>query len=173
MLANHIDRKPWYREPWPWLLVAFPLTAVVAGTATLIIALRTDDGLVANDYYKEGLAINRQLEREQKAADLGLKIIASVDEKTSMVRVHLEGKGGLPAGLNLHFVHPTRAGMDQNIALRATPGGWFEGQLKYPPMANWQLILEDAGHKWRLDGGWDMTQGHGLEFPASQASVIR
>jgi len=153
--------------------MAFPLTAVVAGITTLVIALRTDDGLVANDYYKEGLAINRQLEREQKAASLGLKVIATIDEKNAMVRVHLEEQGSLPAGLYLHFVHPTRAGMDQHVALKAAPGGWYEGQLNYPAKAKWQLVLEDVGHKWRVDGGWDMTQDRGLEFPAPQASAVR
>ena len=40
--------KPWYREPWPWILMAGPAIVVVAGIATAVIAIRTSDPLVAD-----------------------------------------------------------------------------------------------------------------------------
>ncbi|RPI42555.1 MAG: hypothetical protein EHM59_17550, partial [Betaproteobacteria bacterium] len=52
--------KPWYREPWPWLLMAAPAAAVLAGAVTLALAIQSYDGLVAEDYYKQGLAVNQQ-----------------------------------------------------------------------------------------------------------------
>ena len=48
---NASPRKPWYREPWPWIIMAGPATVVVAGVATAVIAFRGADGLVADDYY--------------------------------------------------------------------------------------------------------------------------
>jgi hypothetical protein len=33
-------RKPWYREPWPWFLMAGPGLVVVAAIATAVIAFR-------------------------------------------------------------------------------------------------------------------------------------
>ena len=60
--------QPWYREPWPWILMAGPAIVVVAGFATLAIAVKTDDGLVADDYYKQGLAINRVLRARRAGA---------------------------------------------------------------------------------------------------------
>ena len=59
---------PWYREPWPWILMAGPVAAVVAGAITLWIAVTHQDALVADDYYKQGLAINRTLDRQTAAA---------------------------------------------------------------------------------------------------------
>ena len=53
----------WYREPWPWLLMAGPLVVVAASLASAWIAVKSDDGVVADDYYKQGLAINRKLPR--------------------------------------------------------------------------------------------------------------
>ena len=38
--------KPWYREPWPWILMAGPAIVVVAGIATAWLAVRSNDGLV-------------------------------------------------------------------------------------------------------------------------------
>jgi len=38
--------RPWYREPWPWVLIAIPLLTVVASAATLWLALSHPDYLV-------------------------------------------------------------------------------------------------------------------------------
>mgnify|MGYP000916835605 FL=1 len=46
--------KPWYREPWPWLLMSGPGLVVIAGVVTAWIAFSGADGLVADDYYKQG-----------------------------------------------------------------------------------------------------------------------
>ena len=51
--------------------MAGPGLVVVAGIATAVIAFRGADGLVADDYYKQGLGINRQIARDQAARDLG------------------------------------------------------------------------------------------------------
>ena len=59
--------RPWYREPWPWILMAGPAVVVVAGFFTLWLAVSTSDGLVVEDYYKQGLAINRVFAREDAA----------------------------------------------------------------------------------------------------------
>jgi hypothetical protein len=57
--------KPWYREPWPWILMSGPAVVVVAGVATAWIAFATADSLVAEDYYKRGLTINDRLACER------------------------------------------------------------------------------------------------------------
>ena len=63
--------KPWYREPWPWLLMAGPVAVVLAGIATTVLAVTTFDGLVADDYYKQGLGINRVIARVHPVPDGG------------------------------------------------------------------------------------------------------
>jgi hypothetical protein len=59
--------KPWYREPWPWILMAGPATVVVAGIATSVIAFKGADRVVADDPYKRAIEINRTLTREERA----------------------------------------------------------------------------------------------------------
>jgi hypothetical protein len=39
---------PWYRHRWPWLIMSGPAIVVVAGIATMVIAIRTADPMVAN-----------------------------------------------------------------------------------------------------------------------------
>ena len=41
--------------------MAGPFVVVVASLASAWIAIASDDGLVAEDYYKQGLLINRRL----------------------------------------------------------------------------------------------------------------
>ena len=65
-----VSALPWYREPWPWLLMAGPALVVVAGLTTAWIAVTHEDGLVADDYYKRGLAINQELRRDSAAVSL-------------------------------------------------------------------------------------------------------
>jgi hypothetical protein len=38
--------RPWYREPWPWVLIAIPLLTVIASFVTLWLALSHPDYLV-------------------------------------------------------------------------------------------------------------------------------
>ena len=64
------DGKPWYKEPWPWFLMAGPAIVIVAGFATAWLAIISNDGLVTDDYYKQGLAINQRLQRDHHASDL-------------------------------------------------------------------------------------------------------
>ena len=40
---------------------------IVAGVYTTVLAFTSSDGLVADDYYKQGLAINKTLKREERA----------------------------------------------------------------------------------------------------------
>ncbi|MBM4219904.1 MAG: FixH family protein [Gammaproteobacteria bacterium] len=138
--------NPWYREPWPWILMSGPAAVIVAGAITTWMAFATADGLVADDYYKRGLAINAVLGREQAAARLG--IAAQFERSGDRVRVRLAGAA--PDALFLQFAHATRAGHDLRLRLSPAGGGLYEAAL--PPLAtgHWRLILEDPRGEWRV-----------------------
>ena len=59
------DTRPWYSHPYVWMVIAFPLAAVIAGFITLTLAIQSDTGLVVDDYYRKGQAINQIIERDQ------------------------------------------------------------------------------------------------------------
>ena len=144
----------WYRQPWPWLLMSGPAIVVVAGAFTTALAVATSDGVVADDYYKQGLGINRVLERERRAADLHVGADIRFDESREHVRATLRLRGEPPAMLKLTVVHPTLAGEDQAITLAPVAPGLYEGALKAPYVAGLRLRLEDAPGNWRLTGSW-------------------
>jgi uncharacterized protein len=153
-----IDSKPWYREPWPWILMAGPAIVVVAGLSTAVIAVKTDDGLVSDDYYRRGLGINRVIAREERARALGLEASVQFDETRERVRVIVAPGAPLAEPPRLTMTHATRAGLDQSVALRAIAPGVFEGVVRMPVQGVWGLRLEDAKGTWRLSGRWRTTQ---------------
>ena len=145
--------KPWYRQFWPWFLIALPASAVLAGIATILIATHKPHSLVVDDYYKEGLAINRQLAREQRAATLGLVARLSFDSDRGAVDAVLSARQP-PQGerLRLQLFHPTRAEWDQTIPLLRQPDGRYTGVLAEAPPGYWHLVLEPLDGEWRLNG---------------------
>ena len=42
MSPNRVHAPPWYREPWPWILMAGPAAVVIAGLFTAWLAWRSD-----------------------------------------------------------------------------------------------------------------------------------
>lgn len=48
-LRTRTDTKPWYRQFWPWFLIALPLTSVVASFATLWIAVTNADEVLPHE----------------------------------------------------------------------------------------------------------------------------
>ncbi|MBL8541793.1 MAG: FixH family protein [Burkholderiales bacterium] len=146
--------RVWYREPWPWFLAAGPFTVVVAGAITVWLAVKSDDGLVADDYYKQGLAINQVIRRDQTAAELGLRANVQWNFDNQRVRVYLrsDATAPLPDTIVLRVLHPTRAGADQAVTLRGAGGGVYDGALLPLRNGRWLLGLEDGAQTWRLMG---------------------
>lgn len=145
---------PWYREPWPWLLMAGPVAVIIAGIATIWIAVASSDGLVVDDYYKQGLAINQTLERSALAAGRGYRAEAefSADARSITLRLGAAAADVLPDALQLRIVHPTRAGRDGLVLLRQRSPGIYEGTAPALTDGRWILLLEDMQSSWRLGG---------------------
>jgi hypothetical protein len=150
---------PWYRHRWPWLLMSGPAIVVVAGISTAIVAVRTSDGVVAEDYYKQGLAINRTLEREGRAKALGVAAMLQLNEEGTRVRVMLSLEAPQPAAVRLSLVHPTRAEADQGVTLAASAPGMFEGAIRAPAAGRWTVQLEDDAGTWRVACAWNGRRG--------------
>jgi hypothetical protein len=56
-----MDSGPWWKFGLVWLVIAGPVLVVIAGIATAWIAMRTPDPVVAEDYYRRGVEINKTL----------------------------------------------------------------------------------------------------------------
>ena len=137
---------PWYRQLWPWLLISGPASVLIAGAITMWLAFSTADGLVADDYYKQGLAINRRLAREDAARNLGIS--ASVTLRRD--RIHVDIHGAAPDALFVHMAHATRAGHDMRLRLMPVSAGAYEAEISDLPRGHWRVVIEDARGTWRI-----------------------
>lgn len=161
--------KPWYREPWPWALIAGPAAVVVAGGVTIWLAVSSNDGLVADDYYRRGLAINQVLVREREAARLGFRARLRVTD-TGAVEVALTGGQVAPPALTLRLVHPTRAGEDRLVPLARVAPGVYRSQGAVAPSGRRNVVLEDEAGAWRLTGEWAAPSQQPMEFAPGAGS---
>ena len=143
--------EPWYRHRWPWLLMAGPGLVVVAGIVTAWIAATTDDGLVADDYYKQGLAVNQVLARNDAAARLQMEARLRLAAGRIELRLASHADVALPVRVKVTLAHPTRGGEDQDLIL-AGEKGFYAGQMPALGPGRWHVMVEDEAGTWRLAG---------------------
>jgi hypothetical protein len=142
---------PWYRQFWPWFLIALPGAAVIGGMATLVIAVADPDGLVVSDYYREGLAINQSFARQRAAEQLGLTGELALDADTGMAHLRLTNSARLDE-VSLRLVHPTRAYKDLQASLYRDLSGRLSGPIGRPGEGRWRVVVEPPDKAWRLTG---------------------
>ncbi len=146
--------QPWYKEPWPWILMAGPACVIVAAFFTLWLAASTSDPIVEDDYYKQGLAVNQLIHRDKAAQAMGLK--AEVMRSGTEIRVFLTSETQVPLAdeINLRLTHPTLGGLDQTVSLKKVGQGFYSGRLNAEVSGRWHVALEDQDLTWRLQGDW-------------------
>lgn len=154
------DTLPWYRQFWPWFIIALPASAVVAGLYTVWIAMQTDDSLV----YKSNDGINVVTERilaaERTANQSGLGATVNINATSGAVTASLTATSDLPVSdkLRLELLHPTRQVFDlESELLRAMPNAAGEptwaGHFVQQPSGRYYVVLS-SGDDWRLSGEW-------------------
>ena len=162
-MNTHNQKRPWYREPWVWLMIFFPMSAVIAGMITIYLAVVTSDGLVVDDYYQRGKTINRVLARDEAAARYQLKASIDLDMRNNRMQLQLESAtAAWPQRLTFSLLHPTRPGHDQMIMLQHAGDGFYAGAVDELSRGRWYLQLE--GDDWRLSGE--------VQIPQTETAVL-
>jgi hypothetical protein len=105
---------PWYQYRWPWVLLAIPMSAVAFGIVMISTALIYPDDLVVDNYYKEGMAINRTLLMDANAVALGVTAVIDV-RPGGMVTLALAGASD--AVVTASLFHVTDRAKDQFVVL--------------------------------------------------------
>jgi hypothetical protein len=154
MKTQREDTLPWYKQFWPWFIISLPALTIVAAMITITIAVKTDDGLVVDDYYKEGLAINEDKQRIRKAAALEISAELSLDEN-GMIRARLpETVSALPF-LMLRLTHPGDASKDLELPLANTGNALFTSKDPLTGTGiNWHVVITPPDTDWKLSGRW-------------------
>ena len=157
-LASHLDTEPWYKQGWPWALIAIPVLTVIAGVTTFIIANDTADTLVQDDYYKRGLAINSRLERFELAQSMSLVAKVDVDISSSLISIRLKSDKDhltqISEELSINFFHPTLKTKDQSFKLNQLSKNEYVAEIINLEQAYWHIQIEDNTQTWLLKARW-------------------
>jgi hypothetical protein len=170
-------QRPWYLEPWPWLLMLGPVIVMIAGFHTAWIAFSQQDALVVDDYYKQGKAINRDLRRDSAASRLGMAAALRYDANAgtltgSVTRTQpaqptaepasAAGSGPVavsaPTPLVLRLIHSTLPARDRTYRVTPDAAGHFAVNVPLLEISHWQVMLESEDGVWRLNGPWQWPQ---------------
>ncbi|MFC1589093.1 FixH family protein [Pseudomonadota bacterium] len=153
MNMSNTATLPWYRYPLVWMVIVIPFSAVVMGVIMIWLAVTTDDGLVADDYYKQGMTINRDLNRDLVAKEKGISASLKMDNSEGWLRLGLN-KGALqayPETLQLRFQYATHDHNDVHLVLNHGQADQYIGIIKHPLIqGKWYLELSEG--EWRLNG---------------------
>lgn len=124
--SSRADSRDARRDRFPWLLAAGPAIVVVASFATLALALTHDDALVATNYYKLGLTINRTLAAEpMHVAEGGATMTIAGDGQ-----VHVRLTGMAPTSLALSVHAPAHRGPVAPLPLMHASQNEWTGMLR-------------------------------------------
>ena len=151
------DTVPWYKQPLVWMLIAIPASAVIAGIHMIYLAVTTADGLVVDEYYKHGLLINDQIERDRYAWDKQLAAEVDIDPDSGVVKVFLN-RGELttsPGSIELALRHATQQRQDSSLTLYEVDEGIYQGLINGELRRGvWYVEISagdaDAQMAWRL-----------------------
>ncbi len=142
------DKKPWHQHPLVWMMLSIPFSAVIMGVVMIWLAVDTDDGLVADDYYKRGLAINDVISLDKKAAELELNALIEFNSSEKVINMQFD-KGLLdsyPETLQLTFQHATRANSDVVLILNHGINNRYIGHLPQAISHGiWYFEVSDKG----------------------------
>lgn len=79
------NNAPWWKFGHVWLVISGPLIVVIAGCITLYLAITSPDPIVSEDYYRNGIEINKTLDSRTEGANLAPAMQARNHAQTGVV----------------------------------------------------------------------------------------
>jgi hypothetical protein len=155
--------EPWYRQFWPWFLIILPLCSIAGGIGTLLIATGQPVSLVAEDYYKQGKAINADLSKLKAAVDGNIRYRLQIEGQQGLLS-HISGDllTGLP--LRITFFHRTLAGRDFSRQLSADASGRYRFHVAESLQGHWNVRVEPVTGEWRIQKA--------IAFPSNAGIIL-
>lgn len=145
-----IARRPAWREPMLWLVLAFPLAAVAGGFVLVSLASRDRSDAVAEPVRRVAQVQVADFTPDLEAAATGLHGRLDVERRTGAVAVRLDRASRGPLVLTL--AHASDERRDVRLVLERAPDGRHLGRAGALGAAPYTAMLETAGGDARIAG---------------------
>ncbi len=142
----HYDSRPWYKQFWPWFLIALPTTVIIACFFTIYLAIVNPLNMVKDNYYKEGLEINKDFSQQQLALDLGIRSELSVTHSNLELTLHGNPEFTPPTQVMASFTHPLNTALDFSTTLKTEGNGIYS-----IPLPEAQLSALSENPRWYVN----------------------
>jgi hypothetical protein len=135
-------------NPVFWLMWALPGAAVLAGFATLAIALHGADRPLPEAYHWEGERLDSDFARQRAAATLGIRIV--FEAAGGRCVAHLAASSADPAALDVLLTHGVDAGLDRALKLPRVAPGEYAADCVAPPAGKWRISIDEPAGAWSV-----------------------
>ncbi|NVJ49269.1 MAG: FixH family protein [Gammaproteobacteria bacterium] len=149
------DTQPWYKQFWPWFIIALPGSVVIAGFVTLWISMQNSHEMVTGDYFKKGLAINETKERQKEAERRNLSFEVALTNKR--IEINAPDNFNEPL-LYLFFQHPAKSAQDFTLVLNRNQQGIYFADAREIEDFDYRIRLWSPENTWELKSRWQPTR---------------
>lgn len=126
-----------------WIVVSFLLFAIFIGVL-VTVCVRQDISLVANDYYKQELDYQKQIDRDKNTQNLLAKPEISIDQ--NLLKISFKDFNKMQRG-EVKLFRPSNAASD--MLFRLEPG---EAKVRSFDVQSKEKGMYKAQMKWLMDG---------------------
>jgi hypothetical protein len=156
-------QKVWYKQFWPWFLIALPVSSMILSLNMLRFAINSEDSLVVDEYYKQGKAINVNLQKIEMAKTLNLKAQLLIDDNSVEMRF-TDGELDSSAALNLVFYHATQEHKDMSLILIKDASDTYRALIDTDMTGKWQVSLQPHDEEWKIQQTISLPQQQAITF---------
>lgn len=110
--------RKWYGYGWVWFVLLIPFSAVLFGIFMIIAATQYPDDTVVDNYYKEGLAINKKF--STRSSGYSVNVYRSDQELKTMIFDFIPSVKG---AVRLNVFHVTNKTKDMSVVLSQDSDG--------------------------------------------------
>ena len=154
MMKRNTDRTKSRESAWPVAIIAFFAVAVSGCVSFVVFCNLHPADLVSQDYYEQELRYQSQIDRIDRARDIAGQVSVAFDRSRCRITLSLP-KEHASAQVNgsIQLYRPSKAGMDERLALKLDPNGTQVIDAKHLSPGLWKVkvLWSVAGHEFFVE----------------------
>ncbi len=131
------------------LIIALPLSAVLASVGTAVLAFSRGDPPLPDQYHWEGVKLDHDFAQSKRAAELKVNATLTLQPAQGICHLTLRLNGTPPPGVDVALIHVSKPALDRHIRFLPTAvASVYSAPCAPLPPARWHIELSDLGNSW-------------------------